>query len=275
VADFLNNIACGDTYTPAAAVGPYYGAKQAVITVANNAAYFQVAVGSYGSWRWMDEREYFSIAQSFKIGRIIGLRFRNATPGQVARVLVTLSGDDDPEFDSGTPFTGTLSATGQVSSTVSLQTGDIFYNAGAATRTGAVIADGSHYNSVASPIYAALYALIGTTYGGSGSNDFAVPDLLDRVPVGAGRNTTLAANDGVAAANRHNTRHKHNPHTHLPSNNGHFAAGFNATVYAPGSGPGFQSDAGTAMSSEDGGSGIATDPLDGPAYIGLTPYIVL
>jgi microcystin-dependent protein len=32
----------------------------------------------------------------------------------------------------------------------------------------------------------ALFQLLGTTYGGDGVNDFAVPDLRGRVPVGAG-----------------------------------------------------------------------------------------
>ena len=34
--------------------------------------------------------------------------------------------------------------------------------------------------------YNALYALIGTTYGGNGSTTFAVPDLRGRLPIGLG-----------------------------------------------------------------------------------------
>ena len=34
----------------------------------------------------------------------------------------------------------------------------------------------------------ALFALIGTTYGGNGVTDFALPDLNGRVPIHAGRN---------------------------------------------------------------------------------------
>jgi microcystin-dependent protein len=34
--------------------------------------------------------------------------------------------------------------------------------------------------------YAALYSLIGTTYGGNGQTNFALPDLRGRVPVGFG-----------------------------------------------------------------------------------------
>jgi len=35
--------------------------------------------------------------------------------------------------------------------------------------------------------YDALFALIGTTYGGDGQNTFALPDLRGRVPVGSGQ----------------------------------------------------------------------------------------
>lgn len=34
--------------------------------------------------------------------------------------------------------------------------------------------------------YSALYSILGTTYGGNGSSDFALPDLRGRVPIGAG-----------------------------------------------------------------------------------------
>jgi microcystin-dependent protein len=51
----------------------------------------------------------------------------------------------------------------------------------------------------------ALFALIGTTYGGNGSTDFVVPDLRGRVPVHAGVNgsTTylLGATGGAETVN--------------------------------------------------------------------------
>ncbi|WP_202393922.1 phage tail protein [Flavobacterium sp. HBTb2-11-1] len=37
----------------------------------------------------------------------------------------------------------------------------------------------------------ALYALLGTTYGGDGQNTFKLPDLQGRVPVGTGQGTGL------------------------------------------------------------------------------------
>lgn len=41
--------------------------------------------------------------------------------------------------------------------------------------------------------YAALFALIGTTYGGDGKSNFCVPDLRGRVPVGVGVGVTVDA----------------------------------------------------------------------------------
>jgi microcystin-dependent protein len=39
----------------------------------------------------------------------------------------------------------------------------------------------------------ALFSLLGTTYGGDGRTTFALPDLRDRVPVGAGQGPGLSA----------------------------------------------------------------------------------
>lgn len=115
MADYINNIAAGDSYTAACTLGPSYDAKYAVITIANNPALMQFAIGHPGNWRWTDEREFQSIPQSFRVGNIVGVRIRNATPGQVARVMVVLAGDDDPDFASGMPFSGVLTASGGVS----------------------------------------------------------------------------------------------------------------------------------------------------------------
>ena len=40
--------------------------------------------------------------------------------------------------------------------------------------------------------YTALYAVIGTTYGGNGQTTFALPDLRGRVPVGVGQGANLS-----------------------------------------------------------------------------------
>ncbi|CAN2041260.1 Microcystin-dependent protein [Candidatus Magnetomoraceae bacterium gMMP-15] len=42
--------------------------------------------------------------------------------------------------------------------------------------------------------HTSLYALIGTTYGGDGNDDFALPDLRGRVPLGAGQEPFMETN---------------------------------------------------------------------------------
>ena len=43
-----------------------------------------------------------------------------------------------------------------------------------------------HGQTVSISQYTALFSIIGTTYGGDGVNNFALPDLRGRVPVGSG-----------------------------------------------------------------------------------------
>lgn len=40
--------------------------------------------------------------------------------------------------------------------------------------------------------YAALFSILGTTYGGNGTSNFALPDLRGRVPLGSGQGTGLS-----------------------------------------------------------------------------------
>jgi len=85
-----------------------------------------------------------------------------------------------------------------------LVTGDLVWNVGA-TRAGAVPCNGALLDSVADTSLAALYALIGTSYGGTGASSFAVPDVQGRMLVCKGTNADVNAagkNDGQALANR-------------------------------------------------------------------------
>jgi microcystin-dependent protein len=52
--------------------------------------------------------------------------------------------------------------------------------------------------AVSRSTYAALFAIVGTTYGaGDGSSTFNVPDLCDNVPVGKSNNKALASTGGA------------------------------------------------------------------------------
>jgi microcystin-dependent protein len=68
-------------------------------------------------------------------------------------------------------------------------TGVLLQFAGASAPTGYLLCDGS---SVSTTTYAALYAIIGYSYGGSGGS-FVLPDLRGRVPMGAGTGAGLTA----------------------------------------------------------------------------------
>lgn len=68
--------------------------------------------------------------------------------------------------------------------------------AAATAPSGWEFCDGAALNSVDNPKYAALFAAIGVTYGGSGASSFNVPNLAGRTPVGAG----TGAQQGVAGS---------------------------------------------------------------------------
>ncbi len=57
-----------------------------------------------------------------------------------------------------------------------------------------ILCDGQAVDSVSNPQYAPLYAAIGTTYGGTGANNFNVPDLRGRVVAALDNMGGMAAN---------------------------------------------------------------------------------
>lgn len=87
--------------------------------------------------------------------------------------------------------------------------GDIRMFAGGYSPNGWALCDGQLL-SIAS--YDALFSLIGTTYGGDGQTNFALPDLRGRVPMHMGPNNTIGENQGteeVTLAERNLPRHSH------------------------------------------------------------------
>ena len=143
---------------------------------------------------------------------------------------------------------------------------------GAVAPTGYVLCDGSLYNGT-STTYSALWAVIGTTYGGTGQTSFAVPDLRGRMIVAQGTNASVSAlgtNDGVAVANRR-PQHRHTPHKHtIPFVN---ASGIDSSYsqnFALSNGVNT-----TDTTSVDGGSGVASDSLNSPAFLVVTYIIAL
>ena len=68
-------------------------------------------------------------------------------------------------------------------------TGEVRWGGWAAAPPGWFLCDGAQYNSTS---YAALFAVIGYTFGG-GSGNFAVPDLRGASPIGAGQGVYTGA----------------------------------------------------------------------------------
>jgi microcystin-dependent protein len=87
--------------------------------------------------------------------------------------------------------------------------------------------------------YDALYNLIGTTYGGDGQQNFALPNLQSRMPMHVGSNFPLGQVGGVESVTL--TTNQLPTHTHAPvantaatgsSPNGQFWASFANTMYS-------------------------------------------
>lgn len=78
---------------------------------------------------------------------------------------------------------------------VSIEVGTIMPWSDASIPTGYLECDGS---AVSRTTYAALFAVIGTTYGvGDGTTTFNVPDLQDNVPMGKSATKALATTGGA------------------------------------------------------------------------------
>lgn len=91
---------------------------------------------------------------------------------------------------SAPTFTGTLPTTSGASL---VPVGMLAPFAGSTAPNGWLACEGQSLNSVTNTQYAALFAVIGTTYGGSSSSAFNVPDLRGRTAIGAGTGTGLTA----------------------------------------------------------------------------------
>lgn len=131
---------------------------------------------------------------------------------------------------------------------------------GASAPSGWLLCDGTTgLDSVTDTTLAALFAIIGTTYGGTGAADFDLPDLRGNVPVGkdSGTFSTLGASGG---AETHTLTESEMPaHTHT----------YNQTV-GGGSGGNIANGSQSPQSSTTTGS-----TGGGNAHNNLQPYLVV
>ena len=157
---------------------------------------------------------------------------------------------------------------------VSIPPGAIMEYGAAAAPAGWLLCDGS---AVSRATYAALFAIIGTTYGpGNGSTTFNVPDARGRFTLGqaaAGTGSVLGATGGeidhthsVPAHNHSIPGHTHTvpAHTHnIPRN------GWTTTVNAPPT-AGVLQAGGSGVGSEASVTQASADQLTGPSTAQVT-----
>lgn len=78
----------------------------------------------------------------------------------------------------------------------------------------------------------ALFSLLGTTYGGNGQTNFALPDLRDSVPIHEGNGHTLGEKAGTQAVTLNTSQMPTHIHD-FSQNTAVVSATANATVAAP------------------------------------------
>lgn len=106
--------------------------------------------------------------------------------------------EDDMSSNSATMLATQQSIKAYIATQVDalVPTGIIIPYAGASAPSGWLLCDGdTGLDSVADTTLAALFAVIGTTFGGTGASDFDLPDLRGRLPLGKD-------NMGGSSANR-------------------------------------------------------------------------
>ena len=133
--------------------------------------------------------------------------------------------------------------------------------------------------AVSQSTYAALFAIIGTTYGDPGGGNFNVPDLQDNVIVGKSNNKVLAStggantvtrtgNIGGSTANATLSEAQLAAHTHTQGGN-------SAGTRADEAEAGFQqNDAGNAGSSEGHSHNLSAN-FTGDAASVVQPYLTI
>jgi microcystin-dependent protein len=163
---------------------------------------------------------------------LTGVVISDDTPSSTSVIWL----DSDEEPDVPVPFGGT---SGQVLAKVDAvdyntewktllltPAGVISQFAGSAAPTGYLLCTGQ---SVSTTTYADLFAVIGYTYGGSGSS-FTIPNLQNRVPVGKGADAEFDTLGETGGAKTHTLTTAEMPsHTHTQNSHNHTQDSHNHT----------------------------------------------
>ncbi|WP_310614016.1 phage tail protein [Limnohabitans sp.] len=161
-------------------------------------------------------------------------------------------------------------------STVSQKPGEICFFATSTTPAGFLMANGAN---VSRTVYSALFAVIGTNFGGGdGANTFTLPDARDRMIVGGNTAFTLGSTggskDAVVVSHTHTATvtdpgHSHSYKTYGLGNNGLTGNAYTNTDW----GYGTSGSATTGVSVTNASTGVAGTGANMPPYICFVPYI--
>lgn len=119
--------------------------------------------------------------------------------------------------------------------------------------------------------YQTLYSLLGTTYGGDGVNNFGLPDLRGRVPMGVPSNTSVGTMGGTENATVTGNQ--------LPSHTHPILASTSATAASPaGARPGTPATRlvyGTGANAALAADSVAPSTGGGQSHPNVQPFLTL
>lgn len=142
-----------------------------------------------------DDSVTFAKMQNINTAKVIG----RTTAGSGDPEEVSILDDDTMATASATSLATSESIKAYVDSNAGIPTGTVSAFAGSSAPTGYALCDGSAVNRTTQ---AALFAVIGTTYGvGDGSTTFNLPDLRGRVVAGLGESLLGATADSLGDDN--------------------------------------------------------------------------
>ena len=187
--------------------------------------------------------------------------------GAISSVSPTFTGTPTAPTASVGTNTTQLATTAFVIANGGVPTGVINMWSTASAPSGFLLCDGTAVNRIT---YAALFAVIGTTFGvGDGSTTFNVPNYTNRMPYG----TTLAATggsaDAVVVSHTHTATVTDPTHTHGNNTN---ALGAGGSITAPGGGfasPGQLPSASTGITVTNATAGVSGTNANLPPYLGI------
>ena len=217
-------------------------------------------------------------------GTTITSSWANATLSNIADALT-----QSVSADGQTPITGAINMTGHLINNVtdpvsaqdaatknyvdainSVVTGTINMWPTASAPTGYLLCQGS---AVSRATYAALFAIIGTTFGvGDGTTTFNLPNYTNRMPYGATVGTTGGSADAVVVSHTHTTTVTDPGHTH-PLNqsgmNGTASGRYAFSNYDNSYGTGATQSATTGITVANTATGVSGTNANLPPYLGI------